>query len=143
MRLKLQILILTLFLSVALMAQDQYNISSDLRNLSFREFVPRAEKQFHVKFFYKDEWVQGLNTGDHKDCSTLKCILDNMFNGTSLFYIIEESGNIVITNRFAVKVTVTQAEKVNNYMPPSEYAGSVESRRSDGNLSIDIGNPAE
>ncbi len=143
MKLKIYIILLILFLPVTLGAQEKFRISSDLKDLSFKEFVSATEKLFHVKFFYKDEWVRGLKTGDFSDCSTLSCVLDNLFKGTTLYFIIEESGNIVITNRFAIKVSVAPTEKSNNFLPPGEYAGSGENSRTEGNVSVDIGYPAD
>lgn len=128
---------------MSLGAQEKYRISSDFKNLSFKEFTLKAEKLFSVKFFYRDEWVSGLKTGDLSDCQTLSCVLDNLFKGTTLYYIIEESGNIVITNRFAIKVSVAPSEKNNSFLPPNDYSGSGENQRTEGNISINIGNPAE
>ena len=143
MKSKIPILILTLFFSLSLEAQEKYRISSDFKNLSFKEFTLKAEKLFSVKFFYRDEWVSRLKTGDLSDCPTLSCVLDNLFKGTTLYYIIEESGNIVITNRFAIKVSVSPSEKDNSFLPPDDYNGSGENQRLEGNMSINIGNPEE
>jgi hypothetical protein len=143
MKFKIHILILTLFLSLNIRAQERYRITSDFRNLSFKEFAARAEKLFKVKFFYKDEWVTALRTGDWSDCLALPCLLDNLFKGTTLYYIIEESGNIVITNRFAIKVSVTPAEKDSNFIPTGDYSGSEENQHTEGNISVNVGNPIE
>jgi hypothetical protein len=143
MKSKIPILILTLFFSLGLEAQEKYRIPSDFKNLSFKEFTLKAEKLFSVKFFYRDEWVSRLNTGELSDCSTLSCVLDNLFKGTTLYYIIEESGNIVITNRFAIKVSVAPSEKDNSFLPPNDYNGSGENQRLESNMSINIGNPVE
>ena len=142
MKLKFLILIL-LLLTYNLKAQDKYKISGTYKGLSFKDFVRSIESSLTVKFFYKDEWVGGLKTGDYSDCSTLTCVLDNLFKGTTLYYIIEESGNIVITNRFAVKVSVSTIGKDNNFLPPSEYAGSRENKQIADNAFVEIGNPAE
>jgi len=143
MKSKITILILALFFSLSLEAQEKYRISSDFNNLSFKEFTLKAEKLFSIKFFYRDEWVSRLKTGDLSDCLTLSCVMDNLFKGTTLYYIIEESGNIVITNRFAIKVSVAPSEKDNSFLPPNDYSGSGENQRSEGNMSINIGNPVE
>ena len=143
MKLYIHILILSLLLTGRLEAQEKYKLSDDFKNLPFREFVAKAESLYHVKFFYKNEWVASLKTGEYPNCATLSCLLDDLFKGTSLYYIIEESGNIVITNRFAVKVTAEASEKGNNFLPPGEYANSAENQRTEGNASIEIGNPGE
>jgi hypothetical protein len=143
MKLYIHILILSLLFTGRLEGQEKYKLSGDFKNLPFREFVAKAESLYHVKFFYKNEWVASLKTGEYPNCATLSCLLDDLFKGTSLYYIIEESGNIVITNRFAVKVTAEASEKGNNFLPPGEYANSAENQRTEGNASIEIGNPGE
>jgi hypothetical protein len=142
MKSKISLLIIVMFLSGSLWAQEKYKVTEDFKGLTFREFAARSEKLFSVKFFYRDEWVHDLKIGEYSNCSTLSCVLDNLFKGTSLYYIIEESGNIVITNKYAVKVTVTPLEKENNFLPPSDYSTSG-TERTEGNSSVEIGNPGE
>ena len=132
-----------MFLTGNLWAQEKDKISMDFKGLSFKNFVKRAESIFAVKFFYKDEWVSDLKLGDYSDYTTISCVLDNLFRGTSLYYLIEESGNIVITDKYAVKGPVAQIEKDNNFLPPSDYVGLGESKQMAGNASVEIGNPAE
>ncbi|HZY25174.1 MAG TPA: hypothetical protein VFE71_05060, partial [Bacteroidales bacterium] len=105
MKLKLYILIILLFFSLQLGAQEKYRISSNFNGLSFKEFVTKVESSLPVRFFYMDEWVKDLKIGEYKDCATLECIMDNVLSGTSLFYYIDNFGNVVITNNYAVKVT--------------------------------------
>lgn len=143
MRFKFYTLIVLLFLSTSLPGQEKQQIPVEIRGLSFKEFVARTERLLSVKFFYKYEWVENLKLGDYPDCKTLPCILDNLFTGTSLFYLIEESGNIVITKSFAIKVSDTPVEKGNNFLPPTDFAASGENRNVEVNSSVEIGNPAE
>jgi len=143
MRSKIPILILLLFLSDSLCAQEKYVLLVDFKGLTFKEFTVRAEKLLPVKFFYKDEWVYNLKIGDYSNCSTLSCVLDNLFKGTSLFYIIEESGNIVITNNYAIKVSDIPLEKNNKFLPPADYSAAGENQQTTGNATVEIGNPAE
>jgi len=143
MKLKIPVLILLLFLKCNLQAQEKYLLQVDFKDLTFKEFASRCEKLFSVKFFYKDEWIHDLKIGDYSNCRTLQCELDNLFKGTSLYYLIEESGNIVITNRYAVKVSTAPLEKENNFLPPSDYPGSAQSQHAEGNSSVEIGNPVE
>jgi hypothetical protein len=143
MKLKIFILILLLSLSFNLVAQEKYKISSNFKDLSFKDFAIRAESIFPVKFFYKDEWVKDLRLGDYSDCTSLICIMDNLLRGTSLYYYIDKSGNIVITNNYAVKVPDVPAEKNNKFLPPTDYAGSEENQQIAGNATVELGNPAE
>jgi hypothetical protein len=143
MKLKIHILILILSLSFDLGAQEKYKISTNYKDLSFTDFVTKAESLFAVKFFYKDEWVNDLKLGDYPDCTTLSCIMDNLLRGTSLYYYIDEFGNTVITKNYAVRVSDTPVEKDNKFLPPTEYAGSEEDQHMAGNAFVEIGNPAD
>jgi hypothetical protein len=143
MKLKIHILILILFLTCSLEAQEKYKISWDYKDLSFKEFEIKAENLLNVKFFYKDKWVNDLKLANFTDCTTLSCILDKLFNGTSLFYYIDESGNVVITKDYSVKITDAVKEKDNYFIPPTDYLGFGESKQTAGNEFVEIGNPAE
>jgi hypothetical protein len=143
MKLFVRVLILLLFFAGKLEAQEKFNLSGDFNNMTFREFAAKTEKLLPVKFFYKNEWVADLRIKQNPDCASLSCYLDNLFKGTSLYYIIEESGNIVITNRFAVKVSVLPSDKDNKFLPPGEFQGSEETAHTEGNASVEVGNPGE
>jgi uncharacterized membrane protein YciS (DUF1049 family) len=143
MKLKIHIFILILFLSVNLGAQEKYRITSNYKDISFIDFVTRVESILPVKFFYRDDWVKDLKLGDYQSCTTLSCVLDNLLKGTSLYYYIDDFGNVVITNNYAVKVSKTVEDKNSKFLPPSDFSGSSESQQIAGNASVDIGNPAE
>ncbi|MGC1390644.1 MAG: TonB-dependent receptor [Bacteroidales bacterium] len=143
MKLKLNILILILSLSINLGAQEKYRISSNYKDISFIDFVRRVESILPVKFFYMDDWVKDLKLGEYPDCTNLSCIMDNLLKGTSLYYYIDDFGNVVITNNYSVKVSNTAIEKNNKYLPPSDFSGSSESQQISGNATVEIGNPAD
>ena len=143
MKLNISFLILIMFPAGILCAQEKYAISEDLKGLTFKEFAAKTEKQFKVKYFYREEWVHDLKLGDYPDCSTLPCILDDLFKGTSLYFLIEESGNIVITERYAVKVSAAPVEKDNKFLPPGDYQGYDDNKPIEGNSSVEVGNPSE
>ncbi len=143
MKLKLHILILILSISANLEAQEKYRISQNYKDISFIDFAAKVESILPVKFFYMDEWVKDLKLGDYPDCTTLSCVMDNLLKGTSLYYYIDDFGNVVITNNYAVKVSSKTVEKNNKFLPPTDFSGSSESQQMAGNASVDIGNPAE
>ena len=117
MKIKILSLAILSLLSCNLMAQKKYIISWDYKNLSFREFVLQTESLLPVKFFYKNEWVTDLKLFDYKGCKTLSCVLDSLFKGKSLYYLMDDSGKIVITKIFAVKVLESPSVNQNNYIP--------------------------
>jgi CarboxypepD_reg-like domain/TonB-dependent Receptor Plug Domain len=124
-------------------AQDQYRLSSNYKDISFTDFVTRVENILPVKFFYMDEWLKDLKLGDYPDCTTLSCVLDNLLRGTTLYYYIDDFGNVVITNNYAVKISNTPVEKSNKFLPPTDYSSSADNRQVSGIESVEIGNPAE
>jgi hypothetical protein len=143
MRTTIPILIIILFSIFKLGAQEKYKISGITKDISFKDFVKKVESVNAVKFFYRDEWVRDLKPGDYSGCSTISCVLDNLFKGTSLYYFIEESGNIVITNNYAVKVSGERTGHDTIFLPPDEYIGSIQNQQMAENTSVEIGNPAE
>jgi hypothetical protein len=143
MKLKIPFLILVFSLTLSVGAQEKYKITTDIKNISFTEFVTRIEKSLPVKFFYLDEWVKDLRVGDYPDCTTLQCVMDNITLGTNLYYYIDNFGDVVITNKYAVKVTTTSSDNNDKFLAPSDISNNSESQRTAGNVTIDIGNPAE
>jgi hypothetical protein len=143
MKLRIPLLVLLLLLSQMLRAQDAMKITWDYKNLSFKEFVSRAETTLNIKFFFKDDWVKELRPGDYPGETLLTALLDNLFRDKSLFYFIDESGNVIITKDFAVKVSETPKSGDQNFIAPTEYYESQDKQKLAGNLFIDIGNPAD
>jgi hypothetical protein len=143
MRLKIQILILILTISSNVMAQDKYPVSWDFKDLTFKEFVSIAESQLKVKFYYKDEWVTDLKLADFSGSKSLSELLDNLFRGRSLYYYIDDEGNVIITKNYAVKFSDKQADTEGSFIPPTDYGDNQEGMKMSGNTFIDIGNPAD
>jgi len=139
---KIQLLILVHLFIANLQAQDRYALSGDFSNLSFSDFVTRVEDQLPVRFFYKAEWVRDLKIPDHSGCYNLTCILDRILAGTTLHYLIEESGNIIITDNYAVKDFEAPEIKDRPYLEPGKNEITVEKRIIDAET-VEIGNPAE
>jgi hypothetical protein len=143
MKLKFNFLILILFFTLSLGAQEKYKISANFKDLPFADFVSKAESVLPVKFFYLDEWVKDLKLGDYPDCTTLPCIMDNLLRGTTLYYYIDIFGNVVLTNNYAVKIKAAASEQDSKFLPPTDYSSTAENQRMTGNSSVDLGNPAE
>jgi hypothetical protein len=143
MKIKILLLYLILHISIFVMGQEKYIIDWDYKNLSFKEFVLTSEKLLNIKFFYKDEWATDLTLTEYPGVNTLTGILDNLFREKSLFYFIDESGNIVITKIFAVKIADKPADTKDKFIPPTEYAESGEAQNKSGNTFIELGNPAD
>jgi hypothetical protein len=143
MKLSLRIIILLLFVTFSLGAQEKYKITRAYKDLSFKEFVSATEKEFPVRYYYKDEWVSDLKLGDYPDCTSLSCILGNLLKGTSLYYYIDETGKIVITKYYALKDSNVPVEKDTKFIPPTDYGSMEENQQSTENTIVEIGNPAD
>jgi hypothetical protein len=144
MKFKIPLLILFLSFWVNLSAQEKYKISFNYKDISFIDFITKVESTLPVKFFYLEDWVKDLRLSDYPDCTTLECVLDNLFKGTTLYYYIDEFGNVVLTKNYTVKISNISSDKNNKFLPPSEYSGgSGENQQLSGSSSVEIGNPAE
>ena len=132
-----------LLVTCNLRGQKQYDIDWEYKDLSFKDFVTKAERQHHIKVFYKDEWVTNLKLSDYKGCKTLSCILDNLFSGTSLHYFINDSGIVVITKNYTVKVLNAPPDNKENIIPQNKYLNYVKEQQSEKIPSVSLGNPAE
>lgn len=143
MRLRILFLFLFLLLVLNLSGQEKYKLPANSENLPFKAFVIRAESTCPVKFFYRDEWVEELKVGSYSDSTTIPAILDAAFKGTSLHYYIEPSGNILITDTYAIKVSETPVKKDNIFFPSGDETPVDQNQQVSGNSAIEIGNPAE
>src|ERR1035437_8658726 len=94
MKLKIHILILLLFLSINLGAQEKYRISSQYKDISFTDFVTKVESILPVKFYYIDDWVKDLKLGDYPDGTARQGGWDILFRGTALLDYIGDLGMV-------------------------------------------------
>ena len=124
-------------------AQEGIRITWDYAGLDFREFTVKAENATGLRFFYKDEWISDLRPGDFQGIVFLKDFLDKIFEGKSLYYFIDEAGNVVITKSFAVRVDNRTDPVDKNFIPPTEFYDSQDDGQLSGNVVYEIGNPAE
>jgi hypothetical protein len=136
--LKIFLMVVLCTVGYVLEAQEKYELSGSFQGLSFQDFVKQVESKYPIRFFYREEWVRELKVGDYPDCTALSCILDHLFLGTTLYYLIEESGNIVITNNFAVKTTLLSSDEEKKFLSPSGNAEAQEKQRLTGAAAVEI-----
>lgn len=134
--------VLFLIFSVA-HSQEEFVIDWDIEGQSFGDFVLKAESRFPVRFFYNDEWVKSLKLGRYGDRPVLKEVLDTLFNGNSIYYYANKSGNIILTKGFVIKTLEGKMAASSSYIPGIDYSENREINSSGGNLVVDIGNPAD
>lgn len=142
---KIITLALALLVSGLLSAQVDRTITWDYSDQSFSEFVASAERELGLKFFFRDEWVSGMRPGSYPGKESLGDLLDNLFRDKSLFWFMDEWGNVIITRNFAVKLPGASglSTEEGNFIAPTEYYDSQDKRKLSGNLFVDIGNPAD
>ncbi len=143
MKFKIFLLFYGLSLFSRLGAQDEIKITWDCRNMTFKEFAAKAESQYDLHFFFRDEWVNNLRPGNYTGIVSLTEFLDGLFSDASLYYFIDNAGNVVITKDFAVKITnkpVSTGDQ--NFIPPTDYVTGDEQELAE-NTFFDIGNPSD
>jgi hypothetical protein len=143
MKFKILVIVSLFCFSSHLTAQEKYSVNWEYKGLPFKEFVLNAEKTLGVKFFYVDEWVKDLKLGEYPGINTLPGIMNNLLREKSLFYFIDDAGNVVLTKNYSVKISNIPIEKENNFLPPTEYGDFGENVQMSGNTFVEIGNPAE
>jgi len=142
MKSRFLILIILLFSSGSLTAQDEKMITFRCDDLSFREFAARAESIMPVRFFFRDEWVSDLKVSVADEDIALTDLLDLLFRGSALYFYIDEKWNIYVTRDFTVKVTETGPADGKQFLAPSDFQSSAESAIPSGNLVVEIGDPS-
>jgi hypothetical protein len=143
LRTKISFLIILFSLSGLLKGQEKYSITFDYRDLTFDEFVIKAENQTGVRFFYKPEWVSGLRFSLYKGCTSLNCVLDSLFRKASLNYIIDEAGRVIITGKYKVKILDAPQETAYDMVPLTMFINSTRDQGSEDIKTITIGNVSE
>ena len=110
---------------------------------SFSDFVIQAETHFPVRFYYRDEWVEGLLMPDIGKEPRLNELLLRLFNDKGIFYKIDERGNIIITGDFMIKPFGSVTAASDNWLPPQENDKEESRPVLSENLVYELGNRAE
>lgn len=143
MKLRIFLLIFLLHLASALEAQEKYVVTWDYKGLTFTEFALKAKELLNVRFFYKDEWVSHIMLGDYNGSNSLQNILDKLLQGKSLFYYIDDYGNVILTLNYSVNITGNESKDTGNFIAPTEIMANRDDQKLRDNLIVDLGNPAE
>ena len=139
MRLKFSLLVFVLLMAAKSSAQEKYMVSWKYGNTTFSEFVEKAESTLPVRFFFRDEWIEGLVVPEFRSCLYLTCILENLFRETALFFKIDDAGNIIITKEIALEVSRENAKTEYRVDSPNAFADSVMRQQKTQILKLEIG----
>ncbi len=140
MRLRILFVSVLLLSSLILTGQERYYVTWDYSNQPFIQFAEKAESELRVKFFFKDEWVKDLSISGTLINPDLREILNSSFKGTTLYYYIDEAGNVVVTNGWAVKISEKVTSEETRFLPPTDYGSAQDDQKSSGNVFVEIGN---
>jgi hypothetical protein len=140
MKLIIALLIIILNFNITLKGQEKYPVNWTYEGLTFNEFVIKIEDRYELKFLYKDEWVIELELGKYDGCTTLTCILDNLFINSPLNYYIDDSENVVITKDLALTGTNEYAYKSSTLGSEIVPGAHSEGRQLSENAFIELGN---
>jgi hypothetical protein len=139
---KIVLIILSFFLFGIVEAQKEIKIGWNYSGLSFSEFATKAESNNNLRFFYMDDWVSDLRLGEFRDTILLSDLLDIVFKDKSLYFHIDETGNVIITKNFVIKTAGKESSAGSNFVPTESYTEQ-ENQRSSASAFINIGNPAD
>ncbi|MFN8259243.1 MAG: TonB-dependent receptor [Bacteroidales bacterium] len=143
MKFRINSILFFVILHLGLQAQVNYPVEDNYRDCTFTGFTAEIEKKLPVKFFYREDWVKDLKIGDYPACNNLPCFLDKLFEGTGIHYFIEESGNIIITGSYAVKIPGKDYLSKSDFLSLELEDSNVKIGKEVENGLTEIGNPAE
>ena len=95
----ISVLFLFAFLSCNLLFSQsvlEEKVDPALGDISVFEFFKAIETQYHVKFFYKKEWLKDIKTKDIKPGETLAEVLEKSLRDYKLSYIDLQQNNIIL-----------------------------------------------
>ncbi|MGQ9619854.1 MAG: TonB-dependent receptor [Bacteroidales bacterium] len=138
------ILCCVLFISMCrVLPQEKYRVDWNYEGQSLAEFIQKAESQFQVKFYYREDWIKGITLGRYEKKKYLNEILDTLLSSQSIYCYFDESENIIFTRYFAIKPLKEKETEGLAYIPGLEYEKGEEQKLTGGNIVVDIGSPAD
>ncbi len=124
-------------------SQEKYEVDWNYEGQTLADFIKKAESQFPVKFFYRDDWIGGITLGRYESKRYLNELLDTILAGESIYHYSDGSGNIIFTRFFAIKPVKEEKVKSGEYIPGLEYEEEENGSRIGGAVVYDLGNPAD
>jgi outer membrane receptor for ferrienterochelin and colicin len=135
--------IIMFILPVSTGQNSDYKIFWKYEGQSFKEFADSAESHYKISFYYKSEWINNIRIGKYKESIGLSDLLGKTFNGTRIYYFIDDKGNIILSRDYKIKTTESVIIKGESYIPGANYTKQSGEQKTVENLLIEIGNPSE
>ena len=101
---KLYIVVFLLCIAPVMYGQQQPVLTLDLENANMEELVKAIEKQSRYHFYFDEQEMAGLTFNVSARNRTLKDILTQALNGTSLRFAIDDDMNVFITTNRAIQL---------------------------------------
>jgi hypothetical protein len=143
MKSKSLIFFLLFLISPFAWSQVRYPVTWDYKGLGFSEFVTQCESQYPLRFFYNADWISNTKLGNYNGNLSVTDVLDSLFKGTSIYYILDNSNNIILTKDFAVKISDNKTQENQNFIPGFDNLGPAQESTTTGNIVVEFGNPAD
>lgn len=138
--------LLILFLALSCLAAGQpkeLRVTWNYEGSSFEEFVTQAEHNLQVRFYYQDQWIAGLRMPGIGKEPLLADLLTGLLAAKAVFFLIDETGNVILTKDFKVKSFSSGVMPSENWLPQQDHSDDRERLSVSEYLIYEIGNPAE
>ena len=89
--------------STPILCQSQILAKKEYNHLSWLGFINKLEQNNDIKFYYDKETIPDFNIIIENDSSSLREILINNLKSFNIFVSIDDSGNVFLTKKLAVK----------------------------------------
>lgn len=88
-------IILLIFVTTALFGQEEVVLGRSYSDQTLAEFIEGVEEDQNIPFFYRQEWIDSLRSGDLSRGISLEDALDQILSGSDLTFSME-SGQVFI-----------------------------------------------
>ena len=72
-------------------------ITTNFHGQAFPAFVSQVEKNYPLRFFFVDSWVDSLRVVQARSPILLQSLLESTLAGTDLYHHIDAAGNVILT----------------------------------------------
>jgi len=139
-------LLLILYVALPCLAagqQGEPRVTWNYEGSTFGEFVSRAEAHLQIRFYYRNEWTEGLRMPDSGKEPLLSDLLRQAFAGKAIYYLKDDMGNVILTKDFTVKSFASGAIPSETVLSRQDRPEDKERTAVSEYLIYEIGNPAE
>jgi len=81
---------------------DDVLFKGDYQDLPFEDFVKDVEQKTGISFYYLENWIRGIRVSVSGEEISLRRTLDQTLLPAGIYYLMEESGEIYLSNRQAL-----------------------------------------